>query len=535
MFGEKEDFTMERKIPAGIQSFKKFRELGFIYIDKTSYVYNLVHQSIPFFLSRPRRFGKSLFLSTLSAYWQGKKELFKGLEIEALEENNTNAWQPNPVFYFDFDGKNYQKENALEEVIQGYLNNIEELYHCPNPSMAIEERFSTLLKKAHADTGRRCIVLVDEYDKPLLEVMDNPDKLEHNKSVLKGLSGNLKKCDEHIQFIFITGVTKFHKVSIFSDLNNLTDISLVQSYAGICGISEKELTTFYSPEIDALANAQEMTREECLDTLKQMYDGYHFHPKAEGVYNPYSLARVFFSREFNPYWYETGTPDFLIKKLKKINFDIRKFSSKQLYASQSTLTDYNGDTVEPIPLLYQSGYLTISSYDNRRQRYTLSFPNQEVKYGFLNSLKTEYIPTSQTGADTDIYTLDDYIENGDLEGIRNVLTALFASIPYTAENDPFENYFQSVIYIIFTLLGKFVQCEMHTYSGRIDCRVITEEYIYLFEFKRDDTADNALKQIDSKDYALPFVADHRTLYKIGVSFDSETRTLKEWKAMLMSH
>ena len=333
----------------------------------------------------------------------------------------------------------------------------------------------------------------------------------------------------HIQFIFITGVTKFSKVSIFSDLNQLKDISMTEEYSGMCGITEEELSAYFQQEIEETADRQRMTYDECLNELKDWYDGYHFNPYGESVYNPFSLLNAFYDKDFGSYWFETGTPTFLIRKLRENRFDVRKFTDRTIYASESVLKDYTGDNLNPVPLLYQTGYLTIADYDAKKKRYTLCFPNEEVKYGFLESLMPSYVPNATAGSGLDIFTLDEYIENGNLDQIRDVLTALFANITYTAETDPFEHYFQSVLYVVFTLLGKFALCEMHTYSGRIDCKVETADYIYLFEFKRDDSAEAALAQIDTKEYALPFAADTRKLFKIGVSFDSKTRKLVGWK------
>lgn len=297
----------------------------------------------------------------------------------------------------------------------------------------------------------------------------------------------------------------------------------------LCGITEQELINYFPEEINALADKYGFSNDDCLKMLKMQYDGYHFCSNCEGVYNPFSLLNAFFDLEFSPYWFETGTPTFLFSKIKDNGFDLRKFTNKTIYASESMLKDYTGDTVDLIPLLYQSGYLTISDYDSFKRKYTLSFPNEEVKYGFLESLIPTYVPKATAGNGLDIFTLDAYIENGDVESMRNVFTALFANITYTSEADPFENYFQAIIYLVFTLLGRYVLCEMHTYSERIDCKIETRDYIYLFEFKRDDTAQAALRQIESKDYALPFVADSRKLFKIGVSFDSSTRKLIDWE------
>lgn len=520
---------MVRKLPAGIQSFEKIRTDGFLYIDKTEYIYQLVHDSVPYFLRRPRRFGKSLLLSAMKAYWEGKKELFTGLTIDKLEEGNDNAWKSYPVFYFDFNGVNYQEEGALEEALNILLKRWEKEYGCDEKETSLSARFQNLLIKASEKTSLRCVILIDEYDKPLLDVIDKKELQDHNKEVFKGFFSSLKSFDEYIQFIFITGVSKFHKVSIFSDLNQLVDISLSQKYAGICGITEEEIKRDFAPEIEELAKAQHVSKDECMSELAKMYDGYHFHPEGIGVYNPYSLLNAFFNNELGSYWFETGTPTFLIKKLRENRFDVRKLTDRTIFANESALKDYTGDSIDPIPLLYQTGYLTIGDYNKKRSRYMLCFPNDEVKYGFLESLMPSYVPRANVGNGLDIFTLDEYVENGELERLRDYFTALFAGISYTVEADPFEHYFQSVIYVVFTLLGKLVACEMHTYSGRIDCKVETEKYIYLFGFKRDDTARAALDQINTKDYALPFVVDNRKLYKIGVSFDSATRKLGGWK------
>ncbi|MBQ8161847.1 MAG: AAA family ATPase [Clostridia bacterium] len=520
---------MERKLPLGIQNFEKLRTGGFLYVDKTEYVYQLVHEGVPYFLSRPRRFGKSLIVSTLKAYWEGKKELFSGLAIERLEKENPEAWKQYPVFYFDFTGPNYKADGALERAIAFQLQEWEEGYALTSSDYTIDERFQNLLKKAKEKTGLRSVILVDEYDKPLLDLVDKPQIREHNKDVLKSFFSILKSCDEYIQFIFITGVTKSHKVSIFSDLNQLRDISITRKYAEICGITEKETDDYFAEDVEVFAEEMHMTVQECRAALRKQYDGYHFHPDSAGVYNPFSLIAAMMDRDFGSYWFETGTPSFLMKKLRDTEFDVRKFTDMTLYASEGMLKDYTGDNLDPVPLLYQTGYLTIAGFDRDGREYTLAFPNEEVKYGFVECLIPEYVGDYRAGSGNDIFTLRRYIEKGDLDGIKNVLISLFASITYTVDSDPFEHYFQAVIYLTFTLLGKFALCEMHTYSGRIDCKVETHNYIYLFEFKRDKTATEALQQIDSNDYALPFIANSRKVIKIGVSFDSKARKLVGWE------
>ena len=518
-----------RKLPIGVQSFEKLITGNFLYVDKTGYIYDLVQTGTQYFLSRPRRFGKSLLLSTMKSYWEGKKELFRGLKIEELEEGNPEAWKPYPVFYFDFNRDNYKKEKALESILDVHLKEWEKIYGCEDPEASLAVRFQHLLVRAFQQTGLRCVVLVDEYDKPLLEVMEEREREEHDKAVYKGFFSTLKSFDEYLEFVFITGVTKFEKVSIFSDLNQLNDISLNKAYASVCGITEQEVREYFTEEIETLAEVQELPVDECFTLLKKNYDGYHFHPQAEGVYNPLSLLKVFYEKEFGSYWFETGTPTFLVKKLKKDGFDVRRLTDRTLYATEAMLSDYRADNPDPVPLLYQTGYLTIVNYDRRRRRFLLGFPNEEVKYGMLESLMPEYMFRPEAASGKDIITLKQYAENGDLDGIHDVLTALFSSLPYTSDETPFEHYFQSIVYIAFTLLGKYTQCEVHSARGRADCIVETRQYVYLFEFKRDGTAENAIRQIKEKGYDLPYAADSRKLIKIGVGFDSKTRALSDWK------
>lgn len=519
-----------RRLPIGVQSFAKLRTENFIYVDKTRFIYDLVHKSAQYFLSRPRRFGKSLFLSTLKAYWEGKKELFSGLAIAELEKDNPTAWQSCPVFYIDFNKESYQRDGALEDVLDEHLRGWEELYG-GRQGETLGGRFRSLLQRAYEKTGRGCVVLVDEYDKSLLDVLGNNELEEHNKEVFKGFFSTLKSYDQYLQFVFITGVTKFSKVSIFSDLNQLDDITMQPAYANICGITETELQKNFASELAKLAASQQMNADECLIALRNMYDGYHFAPFSKGVYNPFSLLKAFSANMLEPYWFATGTPTFLTKQVKQMRLDASKFTNHTIYASGAVMTDYRFDNPDPIPLLYQTGYLTIFDYDARRQRYVLGFPNDEVKYGFLSSLLPAYTPTATAAMGTDIFTIDEYIENGDIEGVGDIFKALFAGIPYTTDDAPFEHYFQSVIYLVFTLLGRYVHCEVHSVKGRADCIVETTDFVYLFEFKVGKSAQEALTQIEEKGYADAYKADKRKLYKIGVSFDGEKRSLAEWKVV----
>ena len=559
-----------RKLPTGIQDFEEIRTGEYIYIDKTMYIHRLVTQGKPYFLSRPRRFGKSLLLSTMKAYFEGKRELFEGLAITELTKDDPDAFAEYPVFYFDFNGANYDKVKGnpeqikqntakmtsgnndssdtdtytdsdtfeiwqpVEEVLDFHLRKWEKIYGSDPANKTLSSRFQYLLDIATQKYGRKAVVLVDEYDKPLLE--SDPVLDEYNRAVFKGFFGTLKSYDGYLKFVFITGVTKFSKVSIFSDLNHLVDISLDERYANICGITEKEMLQGFMPEIEEFAKKQELSVGECLAELKRMYDGYHFYQDTEGVYNPYSLLNALSSGEFDPKWFESGTPTFLIRRLKETGFDPKQITDGTLYESRDRLSDYRMDDPNPVPLLYQSGYLTIQDYDKKFRSYQLGYPNDEVKYGFIHSL----IPTV-LGGETDPKPLEarSFVhdtESGNTDSIRDRLTALFSSLPYP-EGDPkyFDKYverdFQNVIYITFMLLGQYVKTQVHNAVGRADVIVETDNYVYIFEFKRDKTAAEALQQIEEKGYALPYSADPRTIFKIGVNFDSSKRNISEWEVL----
>ncbi|MBQ9361472.1 MAG: ATP-binding protein [Lachnospiraceae bacterium] len=518
-----------RKLPIGIQDFESLRNDGYLYVDKTRYIYELAHKGKPYFLSRPRRFGKSLLLSTMRAYFEGKRELFEGLAIEELESGEPDAWQEYPVFYFDFNKKNFQRETALEEVLTDHLKDWESIYGDEHAESPLEERFQHLIVKAVEQTGRNAVVLVDEYDKPLLETITDDDLEEHNKAVFKGFFSTLKSYDHYLKFVFLTGVTKFSKVSIFSDLNQLQDISLDADYAEICGIKEEEMKDCFMPEIERMAESNGMSVGECLTSLRKQYDGYHFHPDSMGVYNPFSLINALQKREFGYYWFSTGTPTFLLKKLEQIDFDAKQFTGDDLYASPRVLSDYRADNPDPIPLFYQTGYLTICGYDRVYESCKLGYPNNEVKYGFLESLAPYYLHNEESASPLDVRRFGKDLEKADLDSLRERFTALFARLPYTTDEKPVEQNFQNVVYIVFMLLGKFVHTEVHSAKGRADCIVETDDYVYIFEFKRDDSADEALRQIEDKGYAKPYAADKRKLYRIGVNFDSKERTIDGWE------
>lgn len=383
-------YGTDRKLPIGIQDFECLREDQYLYVDKTEYLYRLVHSGKHFFLSRPRRFGKSLFLSTLRAYFEGKKELFSGLKVEEWERGDPGAWQKYPVFYFDLNKKNYRTPRALEEVLVSHLTDWEKIYGDEFKDCPLEERFQRLITLAFQKTGKGVVVLVDEYDKPLLDVGDE-GQMEENKAVFKGFFSALKSYDRYLKFVFLTGVTKFSKVSVFSDLNQLNDISLDRSYSGICGITEAEMVSCFEPEVRALAEEQGLDFQTCLGELRRMYDGYHFGIDTDGVYNPFSILNAFYQKDFGMYWFSTGTPTFLIEKLKESGLDAKRITEGTLYATKNVLENYRYENPDPVPLFYQTGYLTVKDYDKKYQSYQLGYPNDEVKYGFLDSLAPTFL------------------------------------------------------------------------------------------------------------------------------------------------
>ena len=510
-----------RYLPIGIQDFEKLRNGNYLYVDKTKYVYELTRTSTPYFLSRPRRFGKSLLISTIEAYFEGKRELFHGLAIEKLEKD----WIEYPVLHFDFNGQNYSEPNGLNEIIAAHLREWEKRYDCQKQSESFGVRLADIIKGAREKTGRNVVVLVDEYDKPLLETMTLSE--EQNRATFKGMFGQLKSLDRYLRFVLFTGVTKFSKVSIFSDLNQLQDISMHPKYAEICGITQSELEETFSPEIDGMAEANNMTREECLEKLKRYYDGYKFCAECENIYNPFSLINAFSSKKFGKFWFGTGTPTFLVKRLNEMGFNPQQFSDGSLYASEDEITDYRPDNPDIVPLLYQSGYLTLKEYDEDFESFTLAYPNEEVKYGFTQSLTPVYLNCDKP---LDVRNFGRDIKTANTDSLRDRFTALFANLPYPAKpsDSVLERDFQNVVYLVFLLLGQFVKVEQHSAKGRADCIVETDEYVYIFEFKRDGTAERALSQIEEAGYATPYTADSRTLVKIGAVFSSEEKTLTEW-------
>ena len=519
-------------LPLGVQDFSILREGDYLYVDKTSLIYELTHTQRAVFLSRPRRFGKSLLLSAIKYYFLGRKDLFSGLAIEQLEEQGKDTWAEYPVMYFSLASGEFMEKDGLAKKLRTSLNDFEEKYELPHDEVTLAIRFAKALENANKKTGRKVVVLVDEYDNPLLKNMTvNPQQEEANRNLYKAFFATLKDCDEYLRFYMFTGVTKFSKISIFSDLNQLTDISLISKYNNICGISQSELEGTFAPYVKKLAESCGFSESETLAELKRMYDGYHFSGEGEGMYNPFSLLHCFNECKFGNYWFESGTPTFLINKLNASNFDIRQFTD-EVKVSESEIKDYRPENADPVPLFYQSGYLTIKSWNKRQNSYKLTFPNAEVKYGFLNSLAPSYLHVEDKPAPFNIDILDDAVEEGDTEGMKKWFTALFALLPYPTGADTeaiTEQNFQNVIFMALTMMGKYARTEVHSAKGRADCILEADDYVYVFEFKRDVSAAEALKQIEEQGYAAPYSADKRKLFKIGVNFSSTERNITEWE------
>ncbi|ADY36295.1 AAA-ATPase [Phocaeicola salanitronis DSM 18170] len=508
--------------PIGIQSFADIRERGFVYVDKTAMVYQMALRGKFYFLSRPRRFGKSLLVSTMEAYFLGKKELFKGLAIEKLETD----WVQYPILHLDLNAQNYTNENALQEELDKHLMIWEQAYGLTtDKSLSPETRFYNVIHNVYKQTGKQVVVLIDEYDKPLLNTIDNETLHSVYRNMLKAFFSVLKSLDACIRFGFITGVSKFSHVSIFSDLNNLKDISMDPRYVDICGISEQELHGYFDDSIRELADANGITFEEACGQLRKQYDGYHFREDSIGVYNPFSLLNTFDSQVFNDYWFETGTPTFLVKLLQSKNYRLKDLEGKKVMSDVLSTTDTA--TSNPIPVLYQSGYLTIKGYDRKMRIYTLGFPNEEVERGFFNFLLPYYTPISN---DDKASFLSDFVvavDEGRPEDFLLLIQTMLAGQDYRIAGDA-EKYFQNTFYLIFQLLGFNVVVEQATSQGRMDVTIQTDGYIYIIELKLDKTAEEALRQIKDNQYARPFQADKRKLYLIGVNFSSETRTVEKW-------
>ncbi len=509
------------KYPIGIQNFESLIKDGFFYVDKTALVHRLVTSGRYYFLSRPRRFGKSLLLSTFRAYFEGKKELFEGLALSGLE----TEWKRYPILHLDLNIGKYNTTESLNAELNRHLELWEKEYGDQYRDRSVAERFWHIIRQAYEKTGERVVILVDEYDKPLLQTIGNPDLQSEFRSTLKAFYGNLKSCDEFIRFAFLTGVTKFGKVSVFSDLNHLTDISLLPQFVDVCGISEKELRRDFDSEVEEVAKTNDLTKEACYARLKRDFDGYHFYPNTEGIYNPFSLLNTLAFRVFKDYWFETGTPTFLVHQLQKTNYSLEEMTREELTADTLNCIDVMDEN--PLPLLFQSGYLTIKDYDEEFGTYTLGFPNREVEEGFTKFLYPFYTPKSSNKSSFSIAQFVKNVRSGDAEGFMKRLSALFADGDYQIVGKQ-EIYFQNTLFVFFKLLGFYVEVERHTSDGRMDVVMQTKDYVYIIELKVDQTAEVALRQIEEKGYAEAFSQDPRKLYRIGINFNSGRRLIDDW-------
>ena len=513
---------MSTKIyPIGIQNFEKIRNDGYLYIDKTALMYQMVKTGSYYFLSRPRRFGKSLLISTLEAYFQGKKELFTGLAVERLEKD----WIKYPILHLDLNIEKYDTPESLDNILEKSLTAWEKLYGAEPSERSFSLRFAGIIERACKQAGQRVVILVDEYDKPMLQAIGNEKLQKQFRDTLKPFYGALKTMDGYIKFAFLTGVTKFGKVSVFSDLNNLDDISMRKDYVEICGVSDQELHENLDIELHEFAETQDLSYDKLCTKLKEYYDGYHFTHNSIGIYNPFSLLNAFKYKEFGSYWFETGTPTYLVKLLKKHHYDLERMAHEETDAQ--VLNSIDSESTNTIPVIYQSGYLTIKGYDERFGIYRLGFPNREVEEGFIRFLLPFYANVNKVESPFEVQKFVREVETGDYDSFFHRLQSFFADTTYEVIREQ-ELHYENVLFIVFKLVGFYTKVEYHTNDGRIDLVLQTEKFIYIMEFKLNGTAEEALQQINDKRYALPFEADGRKLFKIGINFSEKTRNIEKW-------
>lgn len=527
------------KYPIGIQSFDLIINEGYLYIDKTKLIYDLVHNGKIYFLSRPRRFGKSLLVSTLECYFKGRKDLFKGLAIDGLE----TEWKEYPVFRIDFNGKNFTDGGELEKTLTGFVETQEAIYGKDPFYDTLGDRFCYVLKAAHEKTGRRAVVLIDEYDKPLLDVLDtgletiingHKRKVEDwNREVLKGFYSVFKAADEHLQFVLLTGVTKFSQVSVFSGFNQPDDISLSARYDTLLGVTEEELHTVFKEQIKEMALGYELTEDEMKAKLKRQFDGYHFSRRLIGVYNPFSVLRAFNEMWIDDYWFKTGSPTYLVRLLAHCNENINELVGR--YYTPQDFDDYKADVERPLPMIYQNGYLTIKKYKRLTNSYLLDFPNDEVRRGFVTLLTSSYLKPKESPGSWVLQVID-AMESGDLEQIKNLFTSFLASIPYSQrrkdDEREKERYFQYTFYLILRMISSYtIFVEKEQSEGRVDCVIETSNDVYIFEFKLDGSAEAAINQIKDKGYAREYEASRKRIHLIGCDFSSKTGIIDGWKVI----
>lgn len=508
--------------PVGIQTFENIREGNYLYVDKTKYIVNFREKKMKFiFLSRPRRFGKSLFASTLQAYFEGRKELFEGLAIADYEKE----WVKYPVFHFDMSGAKHMDAETLVSYLNLELLPYEKLYGKGEGETYPNERLEGIVKRAYKQTGQKAVVIIDEYDAPLLDVVHEKDNLQQLRRIMQNFYSPLKKLDPYLEFVFITGITKFSQLSIFSELNNLENISMFDQYSAICGISMTELTSVMKPDVEGLGDALGLTYDECLEELRLYYDGYHFSKHSEDIFNPFSLIRAMNGQAIESYWFGSGTPSYLIKSLRKYHVNVMDIETKGV-----TIDDFDvspEQMTSALPLLYQSGYLTIKGYKPLTKSYQLGYPNNEVRIGMLRSLSPNYLSPVSIDNNGLVTEFIDFLYDENIEGAMNRLKAYLSSISNRLSNKN-ERDFQTVFYLIFNLMGAFIKVEEESAIGRADAVLQLPNTIYVFELKYDGSAEDALRQIDDKGYLIPYTASGKKLVKVGVNYDSTQRTIGEW-------
>ena len=514
----------QRRYPIGVQYFPDIREEGRVYVDKTDHVYRITHLDSKYiFLSRPRRFGKSLLTSTLRAYFEGRKELFKGLAIDSLEKE----WQAHPVLHFEMNRVKHPTKDQLEHNIGLQLDEYDKIYGSDPNEIYLNDRLFGLIKRAYEKTGKKVVVLIDEYDAPLLDVVHEKENLPVLRNTLQNFYCCLKPADPYLRFVFLTGITKFSQLSIFSALNNIMNVSMDKEFADICGITAEELTTQMLPDIDLMAESLGKSREETIAALQHNYDGYHFTWPSPDIYNPYSLLTAFAKKEIGSYWFGSGTPTYLIEMLRKYKVLPQQIGGRSCKASSfDAPTEVMTDIT---PLLYQSGYITIKGYSAFKDRYTLDIPNREVRIGLMESLIPSYV-RHQDDVKNLAGDMAEMIYYGDMDGALRLAQKVLKSVPY-CDNANTEGHYQSLLYLLFTLMGQYVDVEVRTATGRIDMVMCTPDRLYIMELKLRDDAETALDQIDLKQYPDRFALCNLPIVKVGISFDVKSRTIRDWRIM----
>ena len=511
-----------KKCPLGVQTFEKVIEEDLLYVDKTQYIYSLAQDYRYVFLSRPRRFGKSLLASTLHSYFAGKKELFKGLAIEKLE----TEWTEHPVLHFDMSTAKHMDKETLEQELNGKLSDYEEIYgKSKTGKTKLNQRLESLIVNAYAQTGSKVVVIIDEYDAPLLDVVHEDEQLPQLRQVMRNFYSPLKACDPYLRFVFLTGITKFSQMSIFSELNNLKNISMMPEYAGICGITEEELTGQLSDYVDALAENLNLTHQQAVELLGKHYDGYHFCWPSPDIFNPYSLLNALSDKRVDSYWFASGTPTYLIEMMRKFGV-----APSQIGRNRAMASAFDAPTermTSLTPLLYQSGYTTIKDYNPISGLYTLDIPNSEIRIGLMESLLPNYVQSAANEGLTAIADMYMALLEGDLDGMLRQLQQFLLTVPY-CDNTNYEGHYQQMLYVIFSLIGRYVDVEVRTTTGRVDMVMQAFGKLYLFELKLNRSAAAAMQQINLNDSPARFSQCGLPIVKVGINFDTATRTLSDW-------